>query len=270
MVLSFVGGAEGLAALIRSGAADIDDDGEVALRFEVLAGAGTLAIHPRPGIGGERVYAGADSWILLTHVWRFGLGGHRAIELGAGTGLVAGLLAERYRSVVATDITEDAAATIALSRHLLEPDCRHHLSVVRADVGDGLRSESFDIVAANTPWVPSSAAHGQVFADGGPSGSELPMRFLSDGMRLLGPDGTLVLMCADLRFENGRAPLQEALARLRRDGFTTEVVVTPTDNRFTFEGEAASGALAGLSSAEHVTVIVYRRSRLRAQEVLHV
>ncbi len=262
----FVGGAEPLAALIGSGAADIDDDGEVSLRFEVLAGAGALAIHPRAGIAGERVYAGPDSWILLTQVWRFGLGGERALELGTGTGLVANLLALRYRSVVATDITPDAVATAMLSRRLMEPEVRDRLSIVRADVGDGLRPESFDLVAANAPWVPSSAAHGNVFADGGASGTELPLRFLADGMRLLGPTGTLVLMCADLRFDDGRAPLNDALSRLRSEGFTTEVVATPKESPFTFEDGTAIGPLSGLRAAQHVTVIVYRHSQLRERE----
>ena len=262
----FVGGAPRLASLIEAEAADIDDDGEVSLRFEVLAGAGALAIHPRVGIGGERVYAGPDSWILFTQVWRFGLGGERALELGTGTGLVAGLLAHRYRNVIATDITDEAVATAALSRRLLEPEVRDRLSVVRADVGESFRPASFDLVTANAPWVPSSAAHGHVFADGGPSGSELPMRFLADGLRLLRPTGTLVLMCADLRFADDRAPLRDALSRLRSEGFTTEVVVTPKETPFTFEEEASSGPLVGLRSAHHVTVAVYRQPGLRVKD----
>jgi len=263
---NFVGGTHALAALVESGAGDIDDGGEVSLRFEVLAGARALAIHPRAGLGGERVYAGPDSWILFTHVWRFGLGGTRALELGTGTGLVAGLLAQRYRGVVATDITDDAVATAQLSRHLLEPEVRSRLSVLRADVGDTLRSQSFDLVAANAPWVPSSAAHGNVFADGGPSGSELPLRFLADGIRLLGPTGTLVLMCADLRFDDGRAPLHDALSRLRSEGFTTEIIATPKEYPFTFEDEEETSSLTGLRSAQHVTVVVYRQEQLRLRD----
>lgn len=263
---SFVGGAERLAALIGSGAADIDDEGEVTLRFEVLAGAGALAILPRAGLGGERVYAGPDSWILFTHVWRFGLGGMRALELGTGTGLVAALLAHRYRRVVATDITDEAVATAALSTRLLAPEVGEGLSVMRADVGDGLRGASFDLVTANAPWVPTAAAHGNVFADGGPTGSELPLRFLAEGMRLLRPDGTLVLMCADLCFEDGRAPLQEALSRLRTEGYTTEVTATPKELPFTFEDETATSGLEGLRSAQHVTVVVYRHAQLGVVE----
>jgi methylase of polypeptide subunit release factors len=212
------------------------------------------------------VYAGPDSWILFTHVWRFGLGGERALELGTGTGLVANLLTDRYRSVIATDITDDAVATAALSRQLLKPEIRDRLSVVRADVGDSLHPESFDLVTANAPWVPSSAAHGNVFADGGPSGSELPLRFLTDGIQLLRPTGTLVLMCADLRFDDGRAPVGDALSRLRADGFTTEVIATPKETPFTFEDETETNALTGLRSARHVTVVVYRQSQLRARD----
>jgi hypothetical protein len=176
------------------------------------------------------------------------------------------VLAQRYRGVVATDITDDAVATAQLSRHLLEPEVRSRLSVLRADVGDTLRSQSFDLVAANAPWVPSSAAHGNVFADGGPSGSELPLRFLADGIRLLGPTGTLVLMCADLRFDDGRAPLHDALSHLRTLGFTTEIIATPKEYPFTFEDEEETSSLVGLRSAQHVTVVVYRQTQLRERD----
>ena len=263
---SLVGGAGPLAALIESGAADIDDDGEVSLRFEVLSGAGALAVLPRVGIGGERVYAGPDSWILFTHVWRFGLGGERALELGTGTGLVAGLLTQRYRTVVATDITDDAVATAMLSSHLLEPEVRARLAILRADVGDGLRPASFDLVTANAPWVPTAAAYGNVFADGGPTGTELPLRFLAEGIRLLRPTGTLVLMCADLRFNDGRAPLHDALSRLRSEGFTTEIIATPKEYPFTFEDEQETSSLTGLRTAQHVTVVVYRHEQLRLRD----
>jgi SAM-dependent methyltransferase len=225
-----------------------------------------VAILPRAGLGGERVYAGPDSWILFTAVWRFGLGGERALELGTGTGLIANLLTHRYQQVIATDITDDAVATAALSGRLLEPAARDRLSVVRADVGDGLRDASFDLVTANAPWVPTSAAHGNVFADGGPTGSELPLRFLADGIRLLRPDGTLVLMCADLRFDDGRAPLLDALSRLRSQGFTTEVLETPKEFPFTFEGERPPDSLTGLRSAQHVTVVVYRQTGLHEHD----
>ena len=253
-----VGGAGALAALVDTGAADIDDEGCVTLRFEVLAGAGALSILPRPGLLGERVYAGPDTWILLEHVWRFGLGGERALELGTGTGLIASLLATRYRSVVATDITDESVTTAALSLRLLEPADRERVSLVLTDVGAGLRSSSFDLVAANAPWVPSSSAHGNTFADGGPTGSELPLRFLADGIELLSPAGVLVLMCADLRFDDGRAPLREALSALRSQGFVTEVMITSRTAPFTFEGDGARGAMAGLRAADHVTVVVYR------------
>lgn len=254
-----LGGAAALAALIGAGGADIDDDGLVALRFEVLAGAGAAAIVPRAGSLGERVYAGPDSWILLTHTWRFGLGGHRALDLGTGTGLAASLLASRYDSVVATDITDESVATAQLSRHLLEPMERDRLTVIRADVGEAFRSASFDLVVANAPWVPSSSAGGNVFADGGPTGSELPMRFLADGIRLLSDTGILVLLCADLRFADGRAPLREALSDLRAQGYATEITVTATEQPFTFIGAGAQGPLIDVTAADHVTVVVYRQ-----------
>ena len=50
------------------------------------------------------------------------------------------------------------------------------------DVADGLAPHSFDLVTANAPWVPEpfdqAGSPARRFAAGGPSGFELPRRFL--------------------------------------------------------------------------------------------
>ena len=114
-------------------------------------------------------------------------------------------------------------------------------------------------MVSNAPWVPSSAAGGEVCADGGPTGQELSLRFLSEAVRLLAPTGVVVLLCADLRFDDGRSPLAEALSRLRSLGYATEVEVTPGQGSFSFV-DPVPNELEGLVSGRHVTVIVHRPS----------
>ena len=61
-----------------------------------------------------------------------------------------------------------------------------------ADLAAGLRPHSFDLVAANSPWVPDAPTAGssrRVFADGGPTGVELPSRFIRAATQLLRPSG---------------------------------------------------------------------------------
>jgi hypothetical protein len=126
------------------------------------------------------------------------------------------------------------------------------------DVADGLAPGTFDLVVANTPWVPTPIASGQTFADGGPTGIELPLRFLLGGVDLLSDRGVLVMLCTDLRFTDGRAPLWDALDELDDRGFTHEIEVTPRSTILDFVARDAPDYMGGLEAASHVTVVVYR------------
>ncbi len=254
-----LGGPECLAACLASGVAICDGEGRIRLGCSLLVGLDTLAIEPSAHQPGSRVYSGPDTWILLEKAWRFGLGGGRAVDLGTGTGLVAAFLTSRYDHVTATDLTPSSVATAAVARELLDPVRRSRMSVLRTDIGHGLPDHAFDLVVSNAPWVPSSAAGGEVCADGGPTGQELSLRFLSEAVRLLAPTGVVVLLCADLRFDDGRSPLAEALSRLRSLGYATEVEVTPGQGSFSFV-DPVPNELEGLVSGRHVTVIVHRPS----------
>jgi SAM-dependent methyltransferase len=258
-----LGGAGALSSLLGAGGAERLSDGRVVLPFEVLSDGGAMAIRPRPsspqhGRALQQVYAGADSWLLVERAWRFGLGGGQAVDLGTGTGLVATFLSTRYHRVLATDIDPGAVATATLSRFLLDERRRSRIAVSTQDVGVGLRPASFDLVTANTPWVPTSGAAGQRYADGGPTGFELPGRFLSEGAGLLAPGGVLVVLCADLRFRSARAPLDAALDDLEQRGFTTRVDPTPAGHPSHGTTAGAAGFLDGLVDAHHVTVVVHR------------
>src|SRR5438270_401573 len=82
---------------------------------------------------------------------------------GAGTGLHTAVLAQRYRVVVATDLSLRAARAARLTLALNGLGA----GAVVADVANGLRPRSFDLVTANAPWVPVAAEGGstRLFAD---------------------------------------------------------------------------------------------------------
>lgn len=258
--LEMLGGLDALRACLASGFVRADNDGNLRLAVSLFATAEAVGVIPDSHAAGERVYVGPDTWILLEKAWRFGLGGRRAIELGTGSGAIATFLTTRYEHVVATDITSSSVAAASLARRLLDEPRRSRLSILQADVGRGLQPQSFDLVVANTPWIPTSVAADQVFADGGPSGFELPLRFLTEGIDLLTEDGILILLCADLRFADGRAPLADALRAIRTKGFSTEIEETPNTNDLSFIGCNEVSSLNGLISGQHVSVVVYRRS----------
>ena len=256
--LQMLGDVDALRSCLSYGLVHADRDGNLRLAFSILASAGAIGVLPSNYGSGERVYAGPDTWILLEKAWRFGLGGHRALELGTGSGAVATFLTSRYDHVVATDVTAVSVAAASLARGLLDEPRRSKLSIAQVDVGRGLEPNSFDFVIGNAPWIPTSVAEGQIFADGGPTGFELPLRFLTEGLQLLTEHGVLVLLCADLYFADGRAPLAEALQDLRANGYSIEIEETPNTNELSFIGRDDDRSLKGLVDGRHVSVVVYR------------
>ena len=114
---------------------------------------------PDAGHRPDMVYIGPDSPLLVEVALRLAPRGERAVDLGTGTGLLAAALSRRYRCVVATDIVHRAAEAARCTMMLNDRPPGHVWLTVRTDVTSGLRTRSFDLVAANTPWVPTSTEH---------------------------------------------------------------------------------------------------------------
>jgi len=210
------------AALADAGAADLDG-GALTGRFCVLRVGRALAVVPRRGHGaGDPVYLGPDTAWFLQALWKLAAGGRRAVELGTGTGLIAAALSPRYELMVGTDVVPTTIDIAALTFWLNRDLARGRTVAVLADVASGLRPRSFDLVVANAPWVPSAMSRPnggrRRFADGGPTGQELPIRFLVEGVELLAPGGVAVVQCLDLVYDDGQRPLVDVCRRLRASG----------------------------------------------------
>ena len=257
-----LGGPPAARALIESGAALLTDDDQLSLAFEVISDGRAMAIlpflPPDGSVGLDTVYAGPDTWLLRDRAWEYGLRGRRAADLGTGTGLVANFLTSRFDSVVATDINPRCTATASISRALLPESSRSRLQVITTDIAADLDTGSFDFVCANAPWVPEDSAHGRVYADGGPTGFELPRRFITEGARLLASGGVLAVLCARLVFTDGRDPLGELLDELTDEGFACRMEPTPPSHPFHDATGSTTDPVRDLDHAQHVTVIIHR------------
>jgi serine/threonine protein kinase/methylase of polypeptide subunit release factors len=180
----------------------------------ILAG-DCLAVVPSAQVA----YLGSDSTVLLDVAMRIAPEGGRVAELASGTGFAALMLASRYASVVATDISEVCVFIAKVNFYLNEiyPGQKIELNV--ADIADGISEASCDLVLANAPWVPTAKSRGKVFADGGPTGSELPRRFIRGGVRLLRPGGVLAMLVTDSTLRDGRRPILEVAQDLHDRGY---------------------------------------------------
>jgi methylase of polypeptide subunit release factors len=208
----------------------------------------------------DLVYLGHDSVMLLREAWK-GLGfGRLAADLGTGNGLLATALATRFDHVVAADIssrcTASAALALAMNGHLAG-----RMSVVQADIATCLRPGSFDAVVANAPWVPEAVPEGgpavRRFAAGGPTGFELPRRFLDQAATLLAPGGRAFVACTDLTFADGCRPLRDHVPALERLGVAVDVVPTALRDRVDLVAWA-NERVTGVTAADHVVVTLRR------------
>ncbi len=185
-----------------SGAADVcESEAPLVLTVSCRSVNGIVSILPaRQALDADLVYLNADSVWLLQLAWAHGRPGERAAELGTGNGLVASYLVSRYRSVIATDIHEPslhwARLTLEANRGRGRPS-----AVVRCDIGSALRPAAFDLVVANAPWSPrypqDDLGRTITFADGGPTGTELPARFIEQTIELLAPGGVGIVLALD-------------------------------------------------------------------------
>ena len=228
-----------------------------------FAGPVAVALPAVEGDEAEIVYIEADSLWLLRLVWEHAPAGGRAAELGVGTGMLTAALGTRYEAVVGTELLPRTAACAQLTVELNRLRGRS-ADVVITDVGACLRPGSFDLVAANPPWSPAYPHTDQrrkaVFADGGPTGTELPGRFLEHAVELLAPGGVAVVLNVDLSFKNGDRPLQDQLTRIDRSDLTLDVVSgedLPWHSDFV---EMAHSRLANMTTARNVAVVARRAS----------
>jgi hypothetical protein len=252
-------GAAAFDAMVHEGVLEIDaKQSDVASRVRLLAGPELVLAGPDAGHRPDMVYIGPDSPLLVEVALRLAPRGERAVDLGTGTGLLAAALSRRYRCAVATDIVHRAAEAARDTMMLNERPSGHVWLTVRTDVTSGLRTRSFDLVAANTPWVPTSSdTNGPVsiYANGGRDGIELPSRFLLEGAALLRPGGVAVMLALHVVRGDGRRPLSELCGELEREGFSIAVIPTPLNAAYEVPAKMRARS-PDLVEALHVAVVI--------------
>jgi methylase of polypeptide subunit release factors len=247
-----------LQVLENFGSIEIDDD-ETTPRFALFPEGDLLALIPRPTCFDEVAYLGPDSRWLVEVACRLAPGGDRAVELGAGQGYLSAALSNRYRFTLATDLRPWTAAVAAITLAMnMQPDGK--AAVCAADVARGLRPRSFDLVTGNPPWVPNrdETRARRLFADGGPTGFELPRRFISEGSALIAPGGMGLFNCVDARYSGGREPLVELIRELELDGCVVEIEEVPADRQWPDRTKELGALYPDLERARLVSVVVKR------------
>ena len=137
--------------------------------------------------GSEETYLPSDDTALLIESLS-SYSGERCLEIGFGSGVVLAALSQRFSMALGTDVVSLGQAR-ALKRG-------GAAGIFLADRGSCFREGVFDLVAFNPPYLPSDGVN-DVTVDGGEMGVEVPMRFLDDALRVLKPDGIVVVLLSD-------------------------------------------------------------------------
>ncbi|WP_323190137.1 HemK2/MTQ2 family protein methyltransferase [Halostella sp. PRR32] len=175
----------------------------------------------RRGIETEVYQPAEDSHLLATAAVETVGDGDRVLDVGTGSGYVAGSVAEETGAeVVASDLNPHACQQARERAAAAGVD----ISVVRGDLVAPFRDGAFDAILFNPPYLPASEEAErddwmEVALSGGESGRAVVDPFLDAVGRVLAPGGVVCLLVSTL------TGFDEVIARADDQGFSAETVV---------------------------------------------
>lgn len=154
----------------------------------------------------------ADTYLLLDAAQAEVRKGDRVLEVGTGSGLIAGEIA-RVTGIVATDINPHA---VLCAR-------KRGVDVVQSDLFCGICS-MFDLIVFNPPYLPTQPEERiddwlEHALDGGLSGRVVIERFAGHVGRVLAPGGRILLLISSL------TGLPEVRDLFFKNGFIAEILL---------------------------------------------
>ena len=154
-----------------------------------------------------------DSYLLLEAALVEVRPGDRVLEVGTGSGLIAGELARGGTTVIATDINPHAAVCAR----------EKGIDVVQSDLFCGIRS-LFDLILFNPPYLPTQPEERiddwlEYALDGGPNGRVVIERFSEQVDHVLAPGGRILLLISSL------TGLPEVRDLFFKAGFVSEILL---------------------------------------------
>ncbi len=132
-------------------------------------------------MSGEPYLSAEDSRLLREAL--SGYGGEVFVEIGAGNGGAVVQMAEKFGVSVGVDLVKPSMTDWSKAGG----------NMVLADLASCLRDGCADLVAFNPPYL---VGEGDVAVEGG-EGLEVPMKFLKEALRVVRPDGRVVLLLND-------------------------------------------------------------------------
>ncbi|MEI6839940.1 MAG: HemK2/MTQ2 family protein methyltransferase [Methanomicrobiales archaeon] len=153
----------------------------------------------------------ADTYLLLDATREETRPGDRVLEIGTGSGYIAGALTG-FAVVVGTDINP----------HAVYAAKQQGVEVVRTDLARGIRGP-FDLVIFNPPYLPTLAEEKvddwlEYALDGGADGRVVIERFSNEVGCVLAPGGRILLLISSL------TGIDSVIHIFNRAGYRVEIV----------------------------------------------
>jgi release factor glutamine methyltransferase len=177
-----------LSALRAADALELMPDGLLRSRVRFSTIGERLFMHSAfPTIDLDAVFLGPDTYRFVHLLSRTLGGGGSLLEIGAGSGAAALSLADRYASLVMTDINPLAVRYARINAALAGCDqVRVHCSDLTGDLAG-----PYDAIIANPPYLIDPS--GRWYRDGGRHGIDVALRMVQAAIPRIAPGGCFVL-----------------------------------------------------------------------------
>ena len=113
-----------------------------------------------------------------------------ALEIGTSSGVILRELSKNFRVVIGTDIDFYSL------KHVLM--ISRNERVICCDAASTLQNIKFDLIVSNPPYLPSTINHVDKTVDGGPTGIEVSIHFLTSALDKLTRNGKILLLVSNL------------------------------------------------------------------------
>jgi len=116
--------------------------------------------------------------------------GQLALEIGTSSGTIFRELSKNFSIVIGTDIDFNSL------KHSLMMSKNARL--ICCDAATALHNVKFDLIVSNPPYLPNAMNHTDKTVDGGPTGIELSLHFLTTAIDKLNNNGKILILVSSL------------------------------------------------------------------------
>ena len=131
------------------------------------------------------LYLPSDDSIFLSNIVN-DYHGQLALEIGTSSGTIFRELSKNFSIVIGTDIDFNS---LKLSLMMSKND-----RLICCDAATALHNVKFDLIVSNPPYLPNAMNHTDKTVDGGPTGIEVSIHFLTSAIDKLNNNGKILIL----------------------------------------------------------------------------